>query len=392
MTGKITENRQVFLVDTTLRDGAQSPSVVFSDEDKLKVAGWLYELGIRKIEAGIPVMGESECECMRILKKCYPAMEMTGWCRPLAKDIAAARNARCDSVHLSFPVSQRHMKIVGMSEERVLQSVKWFTHYASQWFRSVSVGAQDASRADRPFLREYVAAAMNAGVSRVRIADTVGIFNPLQTAELVSDLHNEIPGCVLEFHAHNDLGMATANTITALQAGASFASVTVGGVGERAGNAALEEVVMALDLSGFETGIQTALLTNVCKKVAGILNTPIPSQKPIVGSDIFTHESGIHCHGMRKDTEAYEPFPSKSIGHLDTKLVVGSHSGCAAIQHNLEKMGIEVDKNQAKLILEYIRPIVQEKKRVLTNKELLNIHYDLFQNGTRMFRQVEALQ
>jgi len=340
----LAEKRPVCLIDTTLRDGAQAADIALSRENKLYIADLLYNAGIRFFEAGIPVMGEYEQTVISTLTNRYNDALFIGWCRAKLADLDAARRCCCKSVHISFPVSLNHIKILGYTENEILDQVSFFCDYASKYFDSFSIGAQDASRASYAFLHEFVKRGIKASVSRIRIADTVGILTPIETYTLFTALKTDHPECCLEIHAHNDLGMATANTITALQAGAMAASVTVNGIGERAGNAALEEVIMSLKLStSLQCDFDTTAINEICRIVADLSGMEIGRQKPITGSSIFKHQSGIHCHALLQNRSTYEPYDPSLSGHAPSRFICGTHSGRAGILSMLSDRGISMN-------------------------------------------------
>jgi homocitrate synthase NifV len=242
-------------------------------------------------------------------------------------------------------------------------------------FEHVSIGAQDASRTDAGFLDEVIQCASESGAHRVRIADTVGAWNPSNTFETFSRLRRICGNIYLEFHGHNDLGMATANTITAIQGGADAVSVTVNGLGERAGNAPLEEVVMALRYSlHIESGVHTRELNTLCTLVAGASGRPLPADKPVSGSAVFQHESGIHCSGMLSNKESYELFPPEDVGRKRPEYVIGKHSGSASIVHTLACRGIAVTRQDARVILTRVRDLAVKNKAPVAVRELLRIY------------------
>jgi len=245
-----------YFIDTTLHDGEQSPGVVFSIEEKIHIAKLLYSAGVPEIE--IPAMGKTEIYTIRKIIEMGFHFKTLSWCRAIKSDIRYAKQAGTNGVHISFPVSPLLMKVMGKSPEWVIQNLKELIEYAIPMFEYVTIGAQDASRADTDFLNHFVRSAGAFGASRVRLADTIGLLNPITTFAMISSIRSIEKDLPLEIHAHNDLGMATANTLAAYMAGANCMSTTVNGLGERAGNAAMEEVAMALELSA---GVHSTLCT-----------------------------------------------------------------------------------------------------------------------------------
>lgn len=372
------ENRQVWIIDSTLRDGEQAPGVVFTRREKLTIAAKLIELGIPELEIGIPAMGETEILDIKAIRNLDLPARLTCWCRALKNDLNQARLSGIDSVHISFPVSSIHIKAIKKSTDWVMDQLPELLKYAKNEFRFVSIGAQDASRADPEFLTRFAATAQKFGADRLRIADTIGILNPIQTWRIISDLIKAVPKLDLDFHGHNDLGMATANTITAITAGVKSVSVTVNGLGERTGNAPLEEVAMALiHTCGLDTGIDTSMLYKLAELVATASGRTIPINKPITGETVFLHESGIHCHGILSDRSTYEPFPAKAIGRTVSGFVLGKHSGIASIRHILAEKGIQINNYEAKKLLHLLREVCIHKKGACSYEELTRLYSDL---------------
>jgi len=348
--------KRIWMVDTTLRDGEQTPGVVFHPLEKLEVAWGLSDCGIDEIEAGIPAMGEHACQEILALSHLNLSCILSCWCRAVKEEITLASECNTPGVHISFPTSSILLKTFGKSEVWVMKNLVDLVTFSRQYFDQVSVGAQDATRTDTRFLHEFASCCQDLKVHRLRIADTMGMVSPVQIMKAIQDLTAAVPGLSLEFHGHNDLGMATANAVTAVDAGADSLSLTINGLGERAGNAPLEEVAMALFGLGARTShIRLEGLDALSRMTARYSGQPIHPAKPIVGDRVFSHESGIHCAGLLKNPCSYQPFDPKTVGRKEPSLVLGSHSGTAMICHLLGKRGITVDKDLAGRLLSRVR-------------------------------------
>jgi homocitrate synthase NifV len=368
-----------WLIDSTLRDGQQTPGVVFSRRDKIRIVHALSELGVPELECVIPVMGRDECDDIgALIARQYP-IRLTGWCRAKERDLNAAEQCGLRSVHIAFPISPVLLRAMNRTERWAITTLTRMVSLARERFEFVSVGAQDASRAESVFLMGFVEMAAKAGATRVRIADTVGAWNPFKTHAVIQRLRDAAGEVPLEFHGHNDLGMATANTVAAIMAGARAASLTVNGLGERAGNAALEQVVMALRCTAdIECGINTAGLSELCAMVAKSSGRELPASQPITGDGVFKHESGIHCSALAKDRRTYELFDAAEVGRKDASFVAGSHSGSDGILHILAEQGVVTSREVAHKMLPDIRQLAIRRKRSLNPNEVVGI----FQRAT----------
>lgn len=371
----VNSKKKVFWVDTTLRDGEQTAGVVFAREEKVMIARLLDMMGVDQIEAGIPAMGTEEEETIRQIARSGLKASVMAWNRAVIDDIAKSIRCGVDAVAISIAVSDLHIKYkLRSSREQVIEQMAKAVEFAKKEGMYVSVNGEDASRADFEYLVSFALAAKEAGADRFRFCDTVGVLDPLSTYDVIKRL-KERTAMDIEIHAHNDFGMATANTVAAIRAGATHAGVTVNGLGERAGNAALEEVAMALRHTlKMDHGLKQEMFKEISEYVAKASGRILPSWKPVVGDNIFAHESGIHVDGALKHPETYEVFNPAEVG-LERKIFIGKHSGTAALVNVLGKHGIKLEKEEAKELLDMVRETAISMKRSLTEKEFLFLYY-----------------
>ncbi|MDP2936079.1 MAG: homocitrate synthase [Dehalococcoidia bacterium] len=369
-------NQKILLDDTTLRDGEQTAGVVFTNEEKIQIARMLAEIGVHQIEAGIPAMGGDEKEVIKAMVDLDLPASILAWNRAVISDLHASLDCGVKAVAISISASDIHIQTkLQATRQWVLDSIKRSVDYAKKHHLYVSVNAEDASRADPDFLLEFAQTAKEHGADRLRYCDTLGILDPFDTYERVKALI-DVANIEVEMHTHNDFGMATANALAGLRAGATYVNVTVNGLGERAGNAALEEVVMALKyINGVDLGVQTSRLRELAEYVATASGRTVPIWKAIVGVNVFAHESGIHADGVIKNPKNYETFAPEEVG-LTRQLVVGKHSGTATLRHKFEEFGIEITDEDAAGLLALTRSKAIQLKRALFDKELVLLYYE----------------
>jgi len=367
---------QLNICDTTLRDGEQAAGVVFANIEKIRIARMLDEIGVPQIEAGIPAMGGDEKKAIREIARLGLKASILGWNRANKEDIDHSLDCDVDSVAISLSSSDIHIEHKLMkSRQWVLEKITESIEHAKSHGLYISCNAEDASRADRDFLIQFAQTAKDAGADRVRFCDTLGIMEPLKTYKVIKDLidHVHLP---VEMHTHNDFGMATANAVAGIQAGATFLSTTVLGIGERTGNAPLEELVMAsLYILNIDPLIETARFREIAEYVAKASGRNIPDWKPVVGKNCFVHEAGIHADGVIKCASNYEAYAPETVG-LERGISIGKHSGRHTVISALSKNGIEVDDKSATEILELVRSSSVALKRSLSDKELVYLYHD----------------
>ena len=366
---------KVRIFDTTLRDGEQTPGIALTPEQKLAIAQKLDELGVDAIEAGFPIISDGERKAVKDIACAGLKAEICGLTRTEKKDIDAAVTAGLKYIHTFIATSDIHLRYkLNLTREQVVTKAVEAVEYAKSLGLQVEFSAEDATRTDREFLKKVFRAVTEAGTDRIDIPDTVGYSTPQYIAEITKDAIDatHLPVSV---HCHNDFGLAVANAISAIQAGAQCAHVTINGIGERAGNASLEEFVMALQClqfdKKFETNINTKLLYDTSRYVSKIVGVQVQPNKAIVGENAFGHESGIHTHGILSNPLTYEPISPELVGRTRW-FQVGKHAGTHGVSAMLEEYGIQPSKEQTHDILDRIKKLGDQGKHV-TDVELLSI-------------------
>lgn len=354
---------RINFLDTTLRDGEQTPGVSLNPDEKLLIAQKLDLLGVDIIEAGSAITSEGERAAIKKIANEGLKAEICSYCRIKKEDIDLALACDVDSIFLVAPVSDLHIKQKLRKErESVLSMTVEMTEYAKDHGLVVEVGGEDASRADLDYLKSVFNASLDAGADRLCFCDTVGILVPEKAYEIFLELSKlQAP---LSVHCHNDFGMATSNTIASLRGGAQEAHVTINGIGERAGNTSLEEVVVTLEaLYGYKTPIVLKELYTTSRLVSRLTKVPVAPNKAIVGGNAFTHEAGIHVHGLLANTSTYEPFAPELVGR-ERKIVLGKHAGKSSILLALKEFGIEASEKQVEEIVSRIKELGDKGKHV----------------------------
>lgn len=365
--------RKITFVDSTLRDGEETAGVVFALREKVQIAKMLDEIGVDQIEVGIPVMGGDELEAIKQVVESNHRASIMAWNRPNIEDIEASIRSGVDAVAISIPTSHIHIaNKLGSTPSQVVHDMVAATSHAKSYGLYISVSAEDASRTDMDFLVRFTKAAKEAGADRLRYCDTVGLLDPITTFERIKTLIQAVD-IDIEMHTHNNFGMATANAVAGVAAGATHVNVTVNGLGERAGNAALEEVAMALKyVLDYKVSLNTTRFREISDYVAQASNREVPSWKAVVGSNMFTH-SGRYSDGISKSPHAYDIFDPKEVG-LERQIIIGKHSSAAAVKQKFREYGTEISDEDAQKFLSKIRETTVSLKRALFDKELILLY------------------
>jgi 2-isopropylmalate synthase len=388
---------RVIIFDTTMRDGEQSPGASMSLEEKLELAKILEEMGVDVIEAGFPIASNGDFDAVRQIAEIVTESTVCGLARATAKDIErcgeAIRPARRGRIHTFISTSPVHMKHkLQMGPNAVLEAIHASVTLARNLTDDVEWSAEDATRTERDFLLRSVEIAIRAGATTINIPDTVGYSYPEEYAGIFRDLIENVPGAdgvIFSTHCHNDLGLAVANSLSGVQGGARQIEVAVNGIGERAGNAALEEVVMALkvraDRLPFHTRINPRHITRASRYVSAITGFPVQFNKAIVGKNAFAHESGIHQDGMLKHAETYEIMKPEDVGQVETNLVMGKHSGRHAFREKLKALGYELNQSALDEAFGRFKDLADKKKHVF-DEDVIALVDDSLARGQERIR------
>jgi 2-isopropylmalate synthase len=366
---------KVLIFDTTLRDGEQSPGATMTHAEKLEIAELLDEMGVDIIEAGFPIASEGDFKAVSEISRLSKRATICGLARANFKDIdrcwEAVKHAKSPRIHTFIGTSPLHRAIPNLNKDEMAERIHDTVTHARNLCDNVQWSPMDATRTEEDYLCRTVEIAIKAGATTINVPDTVGYTAPIESADLIRMLINKVPGAdevIFATHCHNDLGMATANSLAAVEGGARQIECTINGLGERAGNTALEEVVMALKIRGdimpFETGIDTRKIMHISRRVATVSGFAVQFNKAIVGKNAFAHESGIHQDGMLKNAETFEIMRPEDVGLAGTSLPLGKHSGRAALRAKLAELGYDVADNELKDVFVRFKDLADRKKEV----------------------------
>jgi 2-isopropylmalate synthase len=367
---------RVKILDTTLRDGEQTPNVALSSEDKVKIAQALDELGVDIIEGGFPINSEGEADAVTRIAGAGLKAEICALCRASPADIDAALACDVDSIHIFLATSKTHLeKKLKITQDEARDKAVAAVQYAKDHGLIVEFSCEDGTRTELKFLDVVHKAIQEVGVDRIDIADTVGVMTPTAMTHFVSEIKKSVK-VPLAVHCHDDFGMSVANSLAGILGGAEEVHCTINGLGERAGNAALEEVVMGLQaFYNVRTNINTRKMAFVSRLVSQLTGVAVQPNKAIVGENAFSHEAGIHVHGVMTESSTYEPMRPEIVGK-ERKFVIGKHSGAHSVDNKLREYGLELDKDQMKEVVTRVKKWAESGKK-LDDAELLAVAYDV---------------
>ncbi|MFN3953458.1 MAG: 2-isopropylmalate synthase [Pararhodobacter sp.] len=396
------DRNRVLIFDTTLRDGEQSPGATMSHDEKIEIAALLDEMGVDIIEAGFPIASDGDFEAVKAIAQQARNAMICGLARANVTDIdrcwEAVKHARQPRIHTFIGTSPLHREITALDQGGMIERIQATVAHARNLCDNVQWSPMDATRTERDYLCRVVETAIKAGASTINIPDTVGYTAPRESAELIAMLLERVPGAdkvVLATHCHNDLGMATANALAAVEAGARQIECTINGLGERAGNTALEEVVMAMrvrnDIMPYRTGIDTTRIMNISRRVAQVSGFAVQYNKAVVGKNAFLHESGIHQDGVLKNVQTFEIMRPEDIGLTAKNIAMGKHSGRAALRAKLAELGHELGDNQLKDVFIRFKALADRKKEVYDD-DLIALLADTAASGEDDHLQLRRLR
>lgn len=367
--------RTIRILDTTLRDGEQMPGVALSPGEKLQIALALDEAGVDMIEAGFAAVSRDEKMAVRQISREVSSAKVVSLARMSKADVDAAAEADVDMVHVFIATSDIHLKYkLGISREEALRRIEEVVSHAKSYGVGVLFSAEDATRSDLGYLAEAYKRAVDAGAEEINVPDTVGVMTPSRMAYLVKYLKERLPSVPMHVHCHDDFGMAVANTVAAIENGAEVAQVVVNNFGERAGNAALEEVVAAVHyLLGLRTNVKLEKLYGLSQLVSRLFGVAVPPNKAVVGENAFSHEAGIHVHGVLSNPFTYEPMRPEDVGNR-RRIVLGKHSGRHSVVWALKNIGVEPSGELVEYVLDAVKELAVRKVRVdeVVLRELVN--------------------
>ena len=398
----MTDKNRVLIFDTTLRDGEQSPGATMTHAEKLEIAQMLDEMGVDIIEAGFPIASEGDFAAVSEIAKQAQNAVICGLARAQFPDIdrcwEAVKHARRPRIHTFIGTSPLHRAIPNLDMDQMAERIHQTVSHARNLCDNVQWSPMDATRTEHDYLCRVVEIAIKAGATTINIPDTVGYTAPRESAALIRMLLERVPGAdgiIFATHCHNDLGMATANSLAAVEAGARQVECTINGLGERAGNTALEEVVMALkvrhDIMPYDTGIDTTKIMGISRRVAAVSGFPVQFNKAIVGKNAFLHESGIHQDGVLKNVETFEIMRPADIGLNEANIAMGKHSGRAALRAKLRDLGYELGDNQLKDVFVRFKALADRKKEIY-DEDLVALMQDSAANTDSDYLQVRHLR
>ncbi len=397
------ESRRVVIFDTTLRDGEQSPGATMNVEEKVEIARQLARLGVDVIEAGFPISSEGDYDAVSRIAREVKGPTIAGLARARQQDIdrcwEAVKQAEKPRIHVFISSSDIHLKhLFKLTREEALVQTREMVARAKGYCNDIEFSAQDSTRSDLDYVCQMIEIAVEAGATTVNLPDTVGFTTPDEYERMILTVRSKVKGiekAIISVHCHNDLGMAVANSLAALRAGARQVECTINGIGERAGNAALEEIVMAIntrqDFFNLWTNVDTSQIQKTSRMVSSFTGIPVQPNKAIVGSNAFAHEAGIHQDGILKERSTYEIMDAASVGQSETNLVLGKHSGRHAFKKKLQELGYDLDGEELNRAFFEFKQLC-DKKKVVTDRELEAIVIDQVQTDAAPAYRLEQIQ